>query len=224
MNKLRKIAPMWVGQECPTDKLLAQGATTLANDELLSLVMGVETVVARGLLESVGHSLMELGRATPAQLSLLDGVTASRAVRLSAAMELGRREQSEKVEKQVRIVGSVDIVALFEPIMRSLAYEEVWLVMLSNSKNIIEKVRLSSGGTVNSPIDIKLVLKNAVQHLACGVVVVHNHPSGNCAPSQYDIDITRRLKNALEIIDVRLLDHIIIGRGDSFSFAERGLI
>lgn len=224
MSKFSSIAPLWAGDSTPSDTLLSKGASVLDDNELLSLLMGVDVIVARRLLESTGNSLVELARSTPAQLSRVEGVTASKAIRVVAALELGRREQSQRNQKQVKIIGSVDIISIFQPLLRSLPYEEVWILMLSASKNVIEKVRLSSGGTLNSPVDIKLVLKNAITYLASGVVLVHNHPSGDCAPSQYDVDITRRLKNALEIVDIKLLDHVVIGGEANFSFAERGFI
>lgn len=222
--RLRNISPVWAERDTAADKLLACGAAVLTDEELVSLISGCDVAVARQLLENLNNNLVELARISPAQMTRTAGITASKALRIVAAMELGRRHHSQADSVQVKVIGSVDIISVFRPLMRSLPYEEVWVVLLSVSKNIIEKVRISSGGTVNSPIDIKMVLKTAIDYLAAGVVVVHNHPSGDCSPSQYDIDVTRRLKNGLEMVDVKLLDHIILSDNDAFSFAQEGVI
>ncbi len=212
------------------DRFLQQGAAGLTDCELLSLLIGGGSGkhspedLAQNLLERAHGSLVELSRMSPAQINQSSAVGATRAVVIAAALELGRRRQVEGVMHKEHIVGSVDIIALFEPLLRDLPHEEVWMLLLTGSKRIIERVQLSKGGTSSSAIDIRVIARAALERKAAGVVLVHNHPTGNSTPSSTDMEITRSVAQGLALLDIRLLDHIIIGDNNSFSFAEKSLI
>ncbi len=217
-------------ENSPRERFLREGAATLSDSELLSLLMGSPSgnhsplELAQMLLERAQGSLVELSRMSPAQINQSVGVGATRSVALAAALELGRRRQAETTMHKEHIVGSVDINSIFEPLLRDLPHEEVWLLLLTGSKRIIERVQLSKGGTSDSPVDIRIIAREALTRKAAGVILVHNHPAGNSSPSQKDLQVTRAVAQGLALLEIRLLDHIIIGDGNSFSFAENKLI
>lgn len=220
----------WAVDDRPREKFLSQGAAALSDDELLAILIGsgsgqLSAVgLARSLIDYAGGNLTELSRMSVGRLQQINGIGFSKAVTIAAALELGRRRQADSIPRDEKIIGSMDIAAMFIPLLSDLPYEEVWVVLLSSSKKILEKYRLSSGGSVNSPIDSRLIMRRALDRVASGLVLVHNHPSGDTLPSEYDITATRQLKNAAAFFDIRLLDHIVVGDGKSFSFAEKGLL
>ncbi|MFI3294406.1 MAG: DNA repair protein RadC [Rikenellaceae bacterium] len=231
MLKKRVVSNLWDNQhQSVREKFLSLGASALSDAEILSLLLGAGNSqrtpleLATQLLEDAQGSLVSLSRMTPAQINISEGIGASRAILVSAALELGRRRQAEGVMHKEKILGSRDIIDLFSPLLRDLPHEEVWLLLLTGSKRIIDRVLLSKGGSSNSAVDIRVVARIALERKASGVVLVHNHPHGDPTPSSHDIDITRRVSNGLMLLDIRLLDHIIIGDSASSSCAELGLL
>ena len=123
-----------------------------------------------------------------------------------------------------KITSSKDVYELLFPVLADLPHEEFWILLLNRSNKIIDKIRISQGGTAGTVIDIKMILKNAIEKLASSVIICHNHPSGNTQPSKADIEITGRLKEAARAMDIKLLDHIIIADNLYFSFLDEGLV
>lgn len=220
----------WNEQDRPREKLMSRGASALTDAELLAVLIGSGTVensaveIGRLLLESVGGNLVELGRKSLSDLQTFNGIGLARGVSIAAALELGRRRRAAELPTPDYISGSADIVTIFQPLLSDLPHEEVWVLLLSRSKRIIERFRVSQGGIEGSVIDPRLVIRRALDRNASGIVLVHNHPSGNAYPSEQDILNTNKVQLAATYFDMRLLDHVIIAETDPFSFAERGLL
>ena len=211
------------------DRLVARGAEALSDAELVSLVLpatkGEENIaIAERLLTSAG-SLTALAHSSLPELRQMEGLGIERASRLAAAMELGRRVLVGEGDEQTTIHDRNDVVALFAPLLSGLAHEEMWVLYLSSSNRIIERRRLSVGGSSSVVADCKLIIRHALNLVASSLIVVHNHPSGTAEPSGEDANLTARLKEAAALFDISLLDHIIIARGGgSYSFRSAGRV
>ena len=209
------------------DRLVARGAGALSDAELVSLVLpatkGEENIaVAERLLSSAG-SLATLAHSTLPELRQMEGLGMERASRLAAALELGRRVLIAEGEEQTIIHDRNDVVELFAPLLSGLTHEEMWVLYLSSSNRVIERRRLSVGGSSSVVADCKLIVRHALNLVASSLIVVHNHPSGATEPSGEDEGLTARLKEAAGLFDIALLDHIIIARGGgSYSFRSAG--
>jgi DNA repair protein RadC len=191
----------------------------LATHDLVALVAGAPQVAER----VAGISLRDLATETPSGLRSL-GVSLASARRLAGAFELGRRLATERsiVGTPVRVVA--DVFAVYGPRMRDLKVEQ-FVVLLVDAKARVRSEHLVSQGTLtNAPVNPREVFRLAIRHAAAGILVLHNHPSGDPEPSEDDIAITRRLTAAGELIGVKVLDHIVVGDGCYVSFLERGLI
>lgn len=220
----------WNEQDRPREKLMSRGASALTDAELLAVLIGSGTVensaveIGRLLLESVGGNLVELGRKSLSDLQRFNGIGLARGVSIAAALELGRRRRAAELPTPDYISGSADIVTIFQPLLSDLPHEEVWAMLLSRSKRIIEKFRVGQGGIDGAVIDPRIVIRRALDRNASGIVLVHNHPSGTAYPSEQDIMNTNKVQLAASYFDMRLLDHVIIADTVPFSFAERGLL
>ncbi len=204
------------------ERLVARGVEALTDAELLSLVLppkrGEESiVVAERLLESVG-SITAIAHSSLGELRQMESLGAERAARVVAAMELGRRVLVAEGTEATTIHDYGDIVGIFSPLLGGLTHEEMWVLYLSSSNRILERRRISVGGLSSLTTDCRLIIRHALTLVAASIIVVHNHPSGVATPSREDEEFTRRLREAAELFDIALLDHIIVARDDSYSF------
>jgi len=212
----------------PREKMERKGAGSLSDAELIAILLRVgnanETAVevAQRLLGQVNNSLNELARLSLLQITKVKGIGKTKAITILAALELGRRRKAEGINNREQIFSSRSVIELFQPMLADLPHEEFWVLLLNKSNRIIERVKVSQGGVGGTMVDPKLVLKNAVERLASAIIVVHNHPSGNPKPSDKDIALTEKLKNASCFFDITLLDHVIITDGECYSFADNG--
>lgn len=221
----------WALDERPREKLLSLGASSLSNAELLAILLGTgnagESAVdlAQHILHTAGNKLNELGKMGVRELtSRFKGVGPAKAVTIMAAVELGKRRASEEPVNRTQVRSSRDIYEIMHPLLADLHYEEFWVVYLSRSNKIMDKIRIGQGGTANVLADIRLILKPAILLLASGIIAVHNHPSGNLCPSNQDDKLTEHLKQSALLMDIHLLDHIIITDGKYYSYANEGRI
>lgn len=209
------------------EKIIVAGAGVLSDEELLCALMQGDTSddsmsVAVDLLADAG-SLSEVVGMPAAKLRKLFGCGAARAARIEAAAEAARRIRTAE-SQQVQTIGSdKDVVKIFAPIT-ALPYEEFWVLFLTSSGRIIDKVKVSQGGVSGTVVDYKLIVKQAVMLLADSMILVHNHPSGTAEPSRQDMDVTKRICDAAALFDIRLLDHIIVSEGGYFSMHGKGLV
>lgn len=208
-------------------RLVARGVEGLSDAELVSLVItppkGGEAIeVAEQLLSEV--SVSELAHRSPTELRCVAGLGVENAARLATAFELGRRAAVAEGEEQRCIRDCRDIVNIFTPLLGNLPHEEMWVLFLSSSNRIIERRRVSVGGSTSLIADCKLIIKRALEQVAQSIIVVHNHPSGNPQPSEQDKEFTTRLRSCAELFDIALLDHVVVSKGGYVSFRSEGLL
>jgi DNA repair protein RadC len=143
---------------------------------------------------------------------------------IAAALELGRRRKLAEIPAARQIKCSKDAAEIFQPVLGDLSHEEFWILYLNRSNKVIEKMKLSHGGISGTVTDVRLVMKRAVECLASGIIVCHNHPSGNTNPSESDNKITRKIREAGNLMDIQLLDHLIVTEKDYYSYADNGML
>jgi DNA repair protein RadC len=220
----------WAVEDRPREKLIQNGTAGLSDAELLAILIssGTRTKSAvdlgRELLGMVNNNLNSLGKLSVADLKKLKGIGPAKAVTISAALELGRRRKLSEAEDVLQIKCSKDVADIFHPLLSDLVHEEFWILFLNRSNRVIGRMKLSQGGISGTVTDVRIVMKKAIECLASGIIICHNHPSGNLNPSDSDTKITRKIKDAGELMDVQLLDHLIISEKDYYSFADNGLL
>ena len=220
----------WDIEDRPREKLLAKGIQSLSNAELIAILIGSgsknESAVelSKRILSSVENNLNKLGRLNISELQKFKGIGEAKAISIVAAMELGKRRKVAEVLEREKITSSKDVFELFSSVLGDLSHEEFWVLFLDRSNKIIDKQKTSQGGVSGTVIDIKLILKQAIEKLASSIVLCHNHPSGNIQPSKSDIDITQKLYKAAKYMDINVLDHIIVTTNEYFSFADENII
>jgi len=220
----------WSQDDQPREKLIDKGARILSDAELVAILIGSgsfqESAVSlsKRILSSVGHDLLDLGKLSTAQLMAFKGIGEAKAVKIAAAMELGRRRRDTDEKPLDKIKDSRSVFDLMCPLLGHLQHEEFWVVYLSNSNKIIAKTQLSKGGMTGTVVDIRLVLKQALESSAVGLILAHNHPSGTLVASPADIQLTQKLKLAAESLDIKVLDHLIVTEKAYFSFADESLL
>ncbi|OYX27228.1 MAG: hypothetical protein B7Z06_04555 [Flavobacteriales bacterium 32-35-8] len=220
----------WSQDDQPREKLLYKGKATLSDAELLAILIGSgnkeESAVAlcKRIFASVDNNLSELGKLSIAQLMEFKGIGEAKAITIAAALELGRRRRGEEALEKKKISSSNSVFELMQPIIGELEHEEFWIIFLNNSNKVIHKKQLSKGGITGTLVDVRLVLKNALEVGATGLILAHNHPSGTLKPSEADKQLTNKLKTASESLDIKVLDHLIITEKAYFSFADENLL
>ncbi len=220
----------WSEEDRPREKLLQKGKNTLSNAELVAILLGSgnknESAVAlsKRILASVSSNLNELGKLTINDLIKFKGIGEAKAVAITAALELGRRRRSEEALIKKKITASSSVFELMQPIIGDIPHEEFWVIYLNNSNKVLQQSQISKGGLTGTIVDVRLVLKTAIEMNAVAIILVHNHPSGNLSPSQADKQLTQKLKTATESLDIKVLDHIIISEKMYFSFADEGIL
>lgn len=220
----------WAEDDRPREKLQFKGRLALSDAELLAILLGSgsrnESAVAlsKRILQSAGNNLNELGKKTLEELMTFKGIGEAKAITIAAAMELGRRHRASELLKRPVIQGSRDAYLYIAPELLDLPHEEFWMLLLNRSCKVLEKVQMSIGGTDATIADNKLIFRKAIEKQAVSIIVCHNHPSGTLRPSQADIDLTRKLREAGKLLDIRLVDHLIVADGGYFSFADEGMM
>lgn len=220
----------WAVEDRPREKLIRKGISTLSDAELLAILISSGTRkksavdLGRELLCSVSNNLNSLGKLSVSDLLKFRGIGPARAVTISAALELGRRRNLSELPDAGQIKCSKDAADIFQPILSDLPHEEFWILFLNRSNRVIDRMKISQGGISGTVTDVRIIMKKAVEYLSSGIIVCHNHPSGNLNPSDSDSKITGKIKEAGQIMEIQLLDHIIISGKDYYSFADNGLI
>jgi len=220
----------WADDDRPREKLVQKGSFVLSDAELIAILIGSgsrnESAVelSKRILASVNHNLNELGNLSVNQLMRFKGIGEAKAVTIAAALEMGRRRRMEDTTKITKIKSSHDAFELLYPLIGELQHEEFWIVYLNNSNKVVHKAQLSKGGITGTLVDVRLVLKQALELGALGIILAHNHPSGTLQPSGADKQITQKLKVASEALDIKILDHLILARHQYLSFADKGIL
>ncbi|MBI4649472.1 MAG: DNA repair protein RadC [Bacteroidia bacterium] len=220
----------WAEQDRPREKLLIKGIGSLSDAELLAILIRAgnkhESAVelAKKILFDAGNNLNELGKFTIEALTAIKGIGMAKAVTILAALELGRRRNLTCAAEKTTIMKSDDVFNLFKPVLSDLKYEEFWILLLNRANKVVHKSRISQGGVSGTVIDVKLIIKMAIDKLSNAIILCHNHPSGNYEPSDLDIKITKQINEAARFMEISLLDHVIIAGDVYYSFADQGLI
>ncbi|HMG15650.1 MAG TPA: DNA repair protein RadC [Saprospiraceae bacterium] len=220
----------WAEEDRPREKMLLKGRSAVSDAELIAILLGSgsrnETVVAlsQRLLNSVNNNLYDLGRLSIGDLTKFKGIGDAKAITLAAALELGRRRQDSSETKKLRIVSSNDSYQIIKSKLVDLPVEQFWIIYLNRANNVIHSGRISIGGTVGTIADPRIIFKEALDRKASSIVLCHNHPSGQIKPSQSDINLTRRMKQAGEVLDIHVVDHIIVTDNGYFSFSDEGMM
>ncbi len=213
----------------PREKALSQGIRSLSNAELLAIIFGSgvpgKSVISMSqeILASCDNRLSRLSRLSIHEMKKkFKGVGTAKAISLAAAFELGLRTRDEDAALDPQIKCSTDIYNIMRIKLERLEYEEFWVLYLSRSNRIIYEECMSKGGVSGTITDIRLILKRALELLASGIILVHNHPSGNLRPSPDDDRITTKTKEAAKLLDINVLDHLIITPTSYFSYNDNG--
>ena len=220
----------WSPEDRPREKFISKDISFLSDAELVSILIRSgnrsESAVelSKKILESVDHKLNSLGKLSINDLQKFKGIGETKAISIKAALELGKRRSIEEVVEKQKVTCSFDIFEFYKSKLRDLNHEEFWVMFLNHGHKIINDQRLSHGGISETSIDVRLILKNALERFSTTIVVCHNHPSGNIKPSNEDIKITKKIKDACLLMDITLLDHIIVGDNSYYSFADEGIL
>ena len=220
----------WSPEDRPREKLLMKGTAALSDAELIAILLGSGTAklsavdVAKKVLAHVENNLDTLAKISVKELMKAKGIGEAKAITIVAAMELGRRRKEQSPEEKPKLESSLSAFNIIEGDLMDLPHEEFWVLLLNRANRIIKKKRVSEGGVSGTVADPKIIFKLALEELASGVIVVHNHLSGSLQPSQKDILLTQKLKEAGKTLEINLLDHLIVAGHSYFSFADDGLL
>ena len=215
----------------PREKMVEKGPAALSNAELLAIMIRTGTgkmnvvEVARALLHSAEGRLNAIADMSLDKLCSVSGIGPGKAVTIAAAFELGRRSAAELIVADRISVSSPKVVfRMMLPLLRGLDHEECWVIFLNRANYVLGKERMSVGGLESTVVDVKSILRRALEKKASGVILVHNHPSGSAMPGQADIRQTGLLKKALQTCEIQLLDHVIVAEDSWYSFADEQLV
>jgi DNA repair protein RadC len=220
----------WNEDDQPREKLLSKGIIILSDAELIAILIGSgnrqESAVelAKRILKSINNNLLELAKLTTADLMKFKGIGEAKAISIITALELGRRRRLEEALAKPKISSSKSVFEVMQPIIGDLQHEEFWIIYLNNANKIQLKTQMSKGGITGTLVDTRLVFKRAMEITATSVILCHNHPSGTLKPSSSDISLTKKIKEGGEILDIKVLDHVIITEGSYYSFADEGIL
>ena len=220
----------WAVSDRPREKYIAMGGHLLSDAELLAILLRSGTQkesaldLARKLLSACDNSLQNLSQMTVEKLMEINGIGMAKAITLQSAFEIGRRLQVEPVKRQRKIHASQDLIDLIKSKIANLHHEEFWVVYVNQAMGILKEECISQGGITSTTVDVRLIAKSALDLHATGIFIAHNHPSGSVSPSQEDIRLTNQIRKAVDLFNIKLLDHVIVGEKNGYSFCAEGLL
>lgn len=207
----------------PREKALAMGCDKLSTAELLAILVGsgsrgenVVDLCNRILTDHDGKLYLIARRGVRELTKKYRGIGIVKAIEIMAALELARRYQLEQFDETTQVTSSDVAYNYLRPLMNHLRHEEMWVLLLDRGRHIIHRERISSGGTAMTAVDVKMLVKPAVELLADGIIMAHNHPSDTAHPSSQDDSLTQKVNTACKSLDIKLLDHIIVCRGGNY--------
>ncbi|NOU17706.1 MAG: DNA repair protein RadC [Bacteroidales bacterium] len=218
----------WALEDRPREKMIKKGVGSLTDTELLAILIKSGTknenavTIAKRILHSANDNLNELGKFTLTDFTSTKGIGEAKGITIMAALEIGRRRKLAEVLNRPKIHSSNDVKEIFQAQLADLPHEEFWVLYMNRANKVLDQTRITQGGVTGTVFDIKLIMKSAIEKLASSIIVCHNHPSGNPKPSEQDIQITQKLKEAAQIFEISLLDHIIVTDSECYSFADNG--
>lgn len=220
----------WAAEDRPREKLLLKGKAALSDAELIAILLGTGTTslsavdVAKKILQTTSNNLDELAKLSVKDLTKVKGIGEAKAITVVAALELGRRRKELTTEEKPKIASSYNAFELMQEHLMDIPHEEFWVILTNRAQRVLKKQQISLGGVSGTVADPRIIFKLALEELASGIVLVHNHPSGNLAPSQADIQLTNKMKEGGKLLDIQVLDHIIVAGKGYYSFMDEGLL
>lgn len=220
----------WAAEDRPREKLVLKGKSTLSDAELIAILLGTGTAtmsavdLAKKILLGADNNLNVLARLSIKELMKVKGIGEAKAISIVAALELGRRRKESDTDEKPKITSSKDAYDHIKSELLDIPHEEFWILLVNRANRIIKKHQISLGGVAGTVADPKIIFKLALEELASGIILVHNHPSGNLSASQADVDLTKKIKEAGKLLEIQVLDHIIIAGKNYFSFADEGIL
>lgn len=218
----------WAEDDKPREKLLLKGKSSLSDAELLAIILGSGTRkesavgLSKRILKTTNNSLNSLSKLSFQQLCSFNGIGPAKAICIIAALELAKRKKEELVVELPKIITTKTVFELMHPLLGDLPHEEFWVIYLNNSNQVVHKAQISKGGITGTVVDVRIILKIALEYHALSFILCHNHPSGKLHPSEADIEITNKIKIAAKQLDILLVDHMIVTELGYYSFAEDG--
>lgn len=228
--KIMKTIKSWAEEDRPREKMLSKGKESLSNGELVAILIGSgnsdESAVdlSRRILHDNRDNLIELSRLTISDLMKYKGIGEAKAVTIAAALELGRRRRFSEVLEKPIVKNSKIAFECFYPQLSDLNHEQFWIMLLNSANKVIKLEKIGVGGLAGTTADPKKIFKSALENNAISIMLCHNHPSGNVIPSNADKKITENIVKAGQFLEIKILDHIIVGNDNYFSFADEGLL
>jgi len=221
----------WQSDERPREKLTKHGASTLSNAELLAIIINKGSKnnsaldIARKILETCDNDFLTLSKKDVSEfIKEFKGIGQAKAVTLVATLEIARRRYEGKVAVRPKVMDSQSAFEVFFKNLCDLNHEEFWVLYVDTSGKLISKQRICEGGTSQTSVDVKKIMQTAVSNRAHGIVLGHNHPSGNTLPSKNDILVTQKIQSAAKVMDLRVIDHIILSGNGYYSFGDDGIL
>lgn len=220
----------WAEDDRPREKLVLKGKQALSDAELLAILLGTGTKnesavqLAQRILSAYQNNLNEIARLTVNDLKKFKGIGEAKAIAIVAALEVGRRRKETEVTQHTIVKSSIDAYNHIKSKLSDLPHEEFWVMLLNRGNKIVKTELVGRGGVSGTVADVRLIIKTAVENLASTIIVAHNHPSGNLSPSESDIQLTRKIKEAAKLFDMQLVDHIIVGDAAYYSFTDDGIL
>ena len=228
-NDKRPIS-QWAEDDRPREKLILKGKAALSNAELIAILIGMGNTtmsaveLAQSILTDVDNNLIELSKLGVGGLQRFKGIGAAKAISIIAALELGKRRNASSVLERKKIKSSRDAYDLFFPYLTDRYDEEFRVLLLDRANKVIQNEIIGEGGFSGTVADPKKIFKKALAVNASGIILGHNHPSDSLKPSESDISLTKKIKKAGEVLDISVLDHIIVGNDNYFSFADESMM
>ena len=230
MEQNRKLSIReWPEDERPREKVMRNGVSTLSKSELLAILIGSgnaeESAVGlmKKVLASCNDSIARLARLTVDDLCLFKGIGPAKALTIVAACELWKRREGDDITRTKYIKSSQDLFRYFHPMLCDLNVEQCHVLMLNSKNGVIDSTLIGSGGLTATTVDIRLVIREALMKRATAIALCHNHPSGNINPSRDDNELTKNLRDACKVMNIRFLDHIIVAGDRYYSYNDEGV-
>ena len=220
----------WAEEDRPREKLLQHGRRHLTNAELVAILIGSGNIkesavdLSKRILAYFDHNLTKLGKASIEELSTFKGIGEAKAISIIAALELGLRRKETDAENLLKISSSKDIFGYLQPVFADLNHEEFWVILLNRANGILGKYLISKGGQAGTVADPKIIFHLALEKNAAGIILAHNHPSGNLLPSEADNRLTKNLVEAGKLLYLYVLDHLIFAGNKYYSYKDEDLI
>lgn len=218
----------WSDEDKPREKMMNKGKAALTDVELIAILLrsGTRSLtavdVARKLLHEADNNLVTLSKFSLNDMIKIPGVGETKALTIQAALELGMRRRVQEVPQNKEITSSRDAFALLYPQFADCAYEQFWVLFLNKANRKLSIQCISEGGLDSTVVDPKRIYKIALEENAANIILCHNHPSGRLFPSDSDIRLTEKIKRSGEFLDIKVLDHLIVGDEKYYSFADEG--